>query len=93
MKHVYDPKDFLINIICNNTFDIIAFSETWLISSKYDLSDFVLDMYNLHTSSRNSRTDAGVAVNVNDDFNQKAVCNISKIIENCMETIFYRNCS
>ena len=46
--------------------------------NNHDLSDFVLDRYTLHTSSRNSKTIGGVAIYVNDDFNQKVMCNISK---------------
>jgi hypothetical protein len=48
------------------------------MSRKHDLSDFVLDTYTLHTSSRNSKIDGGVAIYVNDYFNQKVICNISK---------------
>ena len=78
MKHFDDLKDFLININGKNKFDVIALSETWLMLNNHGLSDFVLDRYTLHTSSRNIKTDGGVAIYVNDDFNQKVMCNISK---------------
>jgi len=58
------------------------------MSNKYDLSYFVLGRYTLHTSYRNSKTGGGVTIHVNDGFNQKVMCNISKVIEDCMETIF-----
>jgi len=88
VKHFDDLKDFLININGKNKFDVIALSENWLMSNKYDLSDFVLDIYTLHTSSRNSKIGGGVSIYVNDDLNQKVMCIFSKLIEDSMETIF-----
>ena len=80
MKHIDDLKDSSININNNKKCDAIALSETWLMPNNHDLSDFVLDWYTLHTSSRNSY--------VNDEFSQKVICNISKVIEDCMKTMF-----
>jgi len=87
VKHFDELKDFLINNNSNNKVDVIALSETWLMPSKHELSDFVLDKYSLNTSSRNSQTGGGFAIYVNNGFNQKVMCNISKVIEYFMQFI------
>ena len=58
------------------------------MSSKHDLSDFVLDKYNLHISARYNKIDEDMVIYVNDDFKHKVMCNISKEIEDCVEPIF-----
>ncbi len=86
VAHFTDIQNFLKNIIVK--FDVIALSETWIIPDQHDLSDFNYEGYTMYTTSRTVKHGGGVALYVNENLECDVIGNISKVIENCMETVF-----
>ena len=68
-------------------FDVIAVTETWLKPNECD-SLFNISGYDLYTKSRTIKSGGGVAIYVNNNLKHTVLCEMSLVIENCMESTF-----
>jgi hypothetical protein len=86
VTHYDDLFNMLSNL--NVKFDVIALSETWLDPNKHDFINFSMNGYTLYTSSRSNKKGGGVALYISDKYEQRLLSDLTKVVVNCMESVF-----
>ena len=71
-------------------FDGIALSETWIIPEHHDLTQLNYEGCSITTKSINGKYGGGVPLYVNENLECDEIWDISKVIENSMESIFVK---